>query len=292
MGAEAASLLVRALRQPGLPRDEQVQIRCALAEAWLLQDDVRTGSGGAGSSTRRAGAARSSPAFRHLADTRPPGRCARRTLPRHCLPHQSAERRPSVPTIRGPSDSPITSSGLCYRQVGDMAIVREHITKAASALHAAGDRRHLAMVHSLSGVTRAQEGRLDEAVAALRQAERLAVIVEAGRCAGDGVREPGERRADAASARAGAGARGTKRGPPAAGRHAARAWCRACVARTDLRARRQSQTRGRRVESRARCPKSAAFHARDDRRGVRHACADSSDSRTARRSQPLSRESA
>jgi hypothetical protein len=41
--------------------------------------------------------------------------------------------------------------GLCYRHVGDMAIVREHITKAASALHAAGDRRHLAMVHSLSG---------------------------------------------------------------------------------------------------------------------------------------------
>ena len=61
-----------------------------------------------------------------------------------------------------------------------MAIVREHITNAASALHAAGDRRHLAMVHSLSGVTLAQEGRLDEAMAALRQAERLAVIVEAG----------------------------------------------------------------------------------------------------------------
>src|SRR3982750_3845362 len=41
MGADAASLLVRALRQPGLHRDEQVQVRCALAEAWLLQDDVR-----------------------------------------------------------------------------------------------------------------------------------------------------------------------------------------------------------------------------------------------------------
>ena len=70
--------------------------------------------------------------------------------------------------------------GQCYRRVGDLAIVREHITSAASALHAAGDRRHLAMVHSLSGVTLAQEGRLDEAIAALRQAERLAVIVEAG----------------------------------------------------------------------------------------------------------------
>ena len=71
---------------------------------------------------------------------------------------------------------------LCYRQVGDTAIVREHLTKAASALHAVGDRRHLAMVHSLSGVTLAQEGRLDEAMAALRQAERLAVLVEAETC--------------------------------------------------------------------------------------------------------------
>ena len=40
-GAEATSLLVRALKQPGLGRDEQIQLRCALAEAWLLQDDIR-----------------------------------------------------------------------------------------------------------------------------------------------------------------------------------------------------------------------------------------------------------
>ena len=46
--------------------------------------------------------------------------------------------------------------GLCYRQVGDTAIVRDHLTQAASALHAVGDRRHLAMVHSLSGITLAQ----------------------------------------------------------------------------------------------------------------------------------------
>src|SRR5439155_1123256 len=36
--------------------------------------------------------------------------------------------------------------GLCYRQVGDTAIVREHIAQAASALHAAGDQRNLALV--------------------------------------------------------------------------------------------------------------------------------------------------
>ena len=40
-GADASPLLVRALKRPGLPRDEQIQIRCALAEAWLLQDDLR-----------------------------------------------------------------------------------------------------------------------------------------------------------------------------------------------------------------------------------------------------------
>ncbi len=69
--------------------------------------------------------------------------------------------------------------GQCYAQVGDVAIVREHITKAASALHAAGSRRHLALVHSLLGVSLAQMGRYEEAVSALRQAERFASLVHA-----------------------------------------------------------------------------------------------------------------
>src|SRR5204862_2523420 len=69
--------------------------------------------------------------------------------------------------------------GYCYRQVGDVAIVREHITKAASALLAAGVRRHLALVHSLSGITLAQQGRYDEAMTALCHAERLASAVHA-----------------------------------------------------------------------------------------------------------------
>ena len=62
------------------------------------------------------------------------------------------------------------------------ASLREHLTAAASALHAAGDRRHLALVHSLSGVLLAQSGRHDEALAALRraaaQAERTRHDVE------------------------------------------------------------------------------------------------------------------
>ena len=68
---------------------------------------------------------------------------------------------------------------LCYKQVGDSGIVRDHLTEAASALHAAGDRRHLALVHSLSAVLLAQAGRVDEATAGLRQGERLAMAIPA-----------------------------------------------------------------------------------------------------------------
>src|SRR3954462_4460773 len=178
MGADAASLLVRALRQPGLHRDDQVQVRCALAEAWLLQDEVRRAAEALGPPP--AGRERLDPA--RLSDIwRIHGRLAvARGEPSRGIAFltkalNQADRAHDSRAI-GLAHYEL---GLCYRHVGDMAIVREHITKAASALHAAGDRRHLAMVHSLSGVTRAQEGRLGEAVAALRQAERLAVIVEA-----------------------------------------------------------------------------------------------------------------
>ncbi len=178
-GVEAASILVRAMRQPGLHRDEQIQIRCALAEAWLLQDDVRRATEALGQPPE--GRERLDPA--RLSDLwRMHGRLAvARGEPSRGIAFltkalRQAERAHDSRAI-GLAHYEL---GLCYRHVGDMAIVREHITKAASALHAAGDRRHLAMVHSLSGVTRAQEGRLDEAVAALRQAERLAVMVEAG----------------------------------------------------------------------------------------------------------------
>jgi DNA-binding NtrC family response regulator/tetratricopeptide (TPR) repeat protein len=67
----------------------------------------------------------------------------------------------------------------CYRQVGDVAIVREHITKAGSALQAAGDRRYLALLHSLASITVAQTGRYDEAMSSLRQAERFASGIHA-----------------------------------------------------------------------------------------------------------------
>ncbi len=107
---------------------------------------------------------------------------------------------PSVRTTPRPSGSPTTNWASAIGRSAIRPSSASTSPVAASALHAAGDRRHLAMVHSLSGIMLAQEGRLDEAMSALRQAERLAVHGRSGRRARNGLRQPGERGADAASA--------------------------------------------------------------------------------------------
>jgi DNA-binding NtrC family response regulator/tetratricopeptide (TPR) repeat protein len=178
-GAEAATSLVRAIKQPGLSRDELLQVRCALAEAWLLQDDIRQATEALGhppDERERLHPARLSELWRlhgklAIAQGEPSRGIAflARAL-------KQAERAHDSRAI-GLAHYEL---GLCYRQVGESAIVRDHIAQAASALHAAGDLRHLAMVHSLSGVTLAQDGRLDEAMGALRHAERLALMAHAG----------------------------------------------------------------------------------------------------------------
>ncbi len=177
-GAEAASLLTRALKRPGLARTDEAQVRAALAEAWLLQDDIRQAAEALGALPE--GRDRLDPA--RLSDLwRMHGRLAvargepSRGIALLTKALRQAERAHDSRAI-GLAHYEL---GLCYRQVGDTGIVREHLSTAASALHAAGDRRHLAMVHSLSGITLAQEGRLDEAMGALRQAERLAMIAQA-----------------------------------------------------------------------------------------------------------------
>ncbi|HEX5473215.1 MAG TPA: sigma 54-interacting transcriptional regulator [Vicinamibacterales bacterium] len=178
-GADAANLLVRALKEPGLRRDEQMQLRAALAEAWLLQDDLRRATEALGrppADGERLDPARLCELWRlhgRLAVARGEPSRGIAFLTRALRQAERAHDSRAIGLAH-------YELGLCYRHVGDTAIVREHIAQAASALHAAGDRRHLAMVHSLSGVTLAQEGRLDEAMAALRQAERLAVSVHAG----------------------------------------------------------------------------------------------------------------
>ena len=92
---------------------------------------------------------------------------------------------------------------LCYQKVGDHTIVREHLTEAAAALHAAGDRRHLAQVHSVSGVIFAQQGRYDDANAALRNSERLAAALGADDVLALAYMQPGGRGAAAAPLRPG-----------------------------------------------------------------------------------------
>jgi hydrogenase-4 transcriptional activator len=178
-GAEAAPMLASALRSSTLTRDDELALRATLAEAWLLQDDLD-----------QAGAAlgRTPDTFR---ETVAPGRLstlwrlhgrvasARGDQSRAIALHGRALKQAEVAHDSRAIGLTHYELGQCYKQVGDIAIVREHITKAASALHAAGDRRHLALVHSLSGVSLAQVGRYEEAMGALRQAERLAAAVRA-----------------------------------------------------------------------------------------------------------------
>jgi DNA-binding NtrC family response regulator/tetratricopeptide (TPR) repeat protein len=178
-GADAATLLVRALKVPGLTRDEAIQIRCALAEAWFQQDDMRQAGEALGAppeERERLHPLRLSDLWRlhaRLAMARGEPSRAIALLGRALKQAERAHDSRAIGLTH-------YELGLCYRHVGDTAIVREHISQAASALHAAGDQRNLALVHSLSGVSLAQEGRLDEAMAALRQAERLAQMVRAG----------------------------------------------------------------------------------------------------------------
>src|SRR5499427_8617286 len=178
-GAEAAQLLTPALRSSALTRDDELLLRSMLAEAWLLQDDLDQAATALG---------RPPDTFR---DTVAPGRLsalwrlhgrlasARGDQSRAIALHGRALKQAEAAHDSRAIGLAHYELGQCYRRVGDTAIVREHLTKAASALHAAGDRRHLALVHSLSSIALAQLGRYDEAMGALRQAERLATMVHA-----------------------------------------------------------------------------------------------------------------
>jgi len=179
-GAEAIQMLAPVLRtSQTLTREDELTLRSMLAEAALLQDDLDQAASALG---------RPPDTFR---DTVPPKRLsalwrlhgrvasARGDQSRAIALHGRALKQAEIAHDSRAIGLAHYELGQCYRQVGDMAIVREHITKAASALHAAGDRRHLALVHSLSSISLAQLGQFDEAMMALRQAERLASTVPA-----------------------------------------------------------------------------------------------------------------
>ncbi len=172
-------MLAPVLRSAALPRDAELAIRAALAEACLLQDDLDQAAAALG---RAPDTFRDTIAPGHLSTLwRLHGRLAsaRGDQSRAIALHGRALKQAETAHDSRSIGLAHYELGQCYRQVGDIAIVREHITRAASALHAAGDRRHLALVHSLSGISLAQLGRCEEAMAALRQAERLASLVQA-----------------------------------------------------------------------------------------------------------------
>jgi len=177
-GVEAAQLLAPALKST-LPRDDELGVRGMLAEAWLQQDDLDQAATVLG---RAPDTFRDAVAPVRLATLwRLHGRLAsaRGDQSRAIALHQRALKQAEAahePRAIGLAHYELAQ---CYRQVGDTAIVRDHISKAASALHAAGDKRHLALVHSLSSILLAQVGEYDEAMSALRQAERLATLVQA-----------------------------------------------------------------------------------------------------------------
>ncbi|HEY2151112.1 MAG TPA: hypothetical protein VGH34_09900, partial [Vicinamibacterales bacterium] len=142
-GPETVQLLAPHLRSASLTRDDELALRSTLAEAALLQDDLDQAATALG---------RPPDTFR---DTVPPGRLttlwrlhgrlssARGDQSRAIAMHGRALKQADAAHDSRGIGLAHYELGQCYRQVGDIAIVREHISKAASALHAAGDRRHL-----------------------------------------------------------------------------------------------------------------------------------------------------
>jgi DNA-binding NtrC family response regulator/tetratricopeptide (TPR) repeat protein len=178
-GAEAAPHLSPLLRSGGLNREDEVTVRSALTEAWLLQDDLVQASAALG---RPPDTHQEKVSDAHLSTLwRLHGRIAfaKGEQSRAIALHSRALKHADLAHESRGIGLAHYELALCYKQVGDSGIVREHLTEAASALHAAGDRRHLALVHSLSAVLLAQAGRVDEATAALRQGERLAMAIPA-----------------------------------------------------------------------------------------------------------------
>ncbi len=170
--ASAATALLTPLLQTSLKRTDDLAIRAAIAEAFLQQGDVTQASATLG---RQPDALRDSiPPVLLATLWRLHGRIAyaRGEQSRAIALHGRALKQAQTAHDSRAIGLAHYELALCYRKVGDHAIVREHITEAAAALHAAGDRRYLALVHSVSGMILAQAGRYDEASAAFHLAER------------------------------------------------------------------------------------------------------------------------
>jgi len=176
---EATQFLAQALKSAAITREDELAVRCTLAEAWFLQDDIAQASAALG---RPPDALRESIApglLTHLWRLHGRVAAARGEPSRAIALHGRALNQAEA--AREPRAIGLAHFELarCYKQIGDTGTMREHFAAATSALHAVGDKRNLALVHSLSGSALAQSGRWDEALTAYRQAERLAAAVKA-----------------------------------------------------------------------------------------------------------------
>ena len=178
-GTEGVQLLTPLLRGGSLTREDELAVRTALAEAWLLQDELGQAASALG---RPPDTVREPIADAQLATVwRLHARItfAKGEQSRAIALHSRALKHAELAHDSRGIGIAHYELAACYQQDGDSRIVRDHLTEAASALHAAGDRRHLALVHCLSGILLAQQGRYDEATASLRQGERLAMAIQA-----------------------------------------------------------------------------------------------------------------
>ncbi|HXE79290.1 MAG TPA: sigma 54-interacting transcriptional regulator [Vicinamibacterales bacterium] len=177
--AEATQLLTQALRSAALTREDELAVRCTLAEAWFLQDDIAQASAVLGRPPDTLRETIPPALLSHLWRLHGRVAAARGEQSRAIALHGRALKQAEI--ARDPRAIGLAHFELarCYKQIDDTGTMREHFAAAASALHAVGDKRNLALVHSLSGSALAQSGRWDEALTAWRLAERLAAAVKA-----------------------------------------------------------------------------------------------------------------
>jgi tetratricopeptide (TPR) repeat protein len=178
-GTEAAQLLAPLLRSGSLSREDELTVRAALAEGWLLQDDLQQATAALGRPPDMLRESIADAQFAALWRMHGKITFAKGEKSRAIALHARALKHAELAHESRGIGLAHYELALCYQQIGDSRIVRDHLTEAASALHAAGDRRHLALVHSLSGILLAQSGRYEEANTSLRQGERLATAIPA-----------------------------------------------------------------------------------------------------------------
>jgi DNA-binding NtrC family response regulator/tetratricopeptide (TPR) repeat protein len=178
-GADAIQTLQQALRSTSLTRDDELALRVVLAEAWLLQDDLTQASASLGRAPETIREPVAPVTLSHLWRLHGRLASARGDQSRAIALHGRALKQGEIAHDLRAIGLAHFELARCYKNVGDRAIMAEHFGEAASALHAVGDKRTLALVHSLNGSALAQQGRYEEALTALRQAERVASSVGA-----------------------------------------------------------------------------------------------------------------